>query len=95
MGVRRKPVTFGWAKADRVKSKVVRIADARTNPSGAKSTLSRVVNTTELEADTEKILRKLRKFLTKNYGKRCEDFDRDCPCCRVWVRYDLLEEELG
>lgn len=48
-----------------------------------------------LEADTDKILRRLRKYITANYGERCPDFDKDCPCCRVWVRYDLLEEELG
>lgn len=53
------------------------------------------VDTAELEADTDKILRRLRKFISKNYGERCKDFDKDCPCCRVWVRYDLLEEELG
>lgn len=48
-----------------------------------------------LEAETDKMLRRLRKFITKAYGERCPDFDKDCPCCRVWVRYDLLEEELG
>lgn len=53
------------------------------------------VDTAELEADTDKILRRLRKFIAKNYGERCNDFDKDCPCCRLWVRYDLLEEELG
>lgn len=53
------------------------------------------VDIAELEAGTDKVLRRLRRFLTENYGERCPDFDKDCPCCRVWVRYDLLEEELG
>lgn len=48
-----------------------------------------------MDADADKALRRLRTFLTEYFGERCPDFDKDCPCCRVWVRYDLLEEELG
>ena len=28
--------------------------------------------------------------ITEHWGERCPDFDADCPCCKAWIRYDVL-----
>ena len=32
----------------------------------------------------------MRRELLKNWGRRCLEFDRDCPLCRVWQTYEDL-----
>lgn len=29
-----------------------------------------------------------KKFITKNYGKKCRDYCFSCPVCRVWRIYE-------
>ena len=32
----------------------------------------------------------LEEALEKLYGKRCNDYEKDCACCRVWEIYDTI-----
>lgn len=39
-------------------------------------------------------LKRLKKSVRKDYGKRCEDFNLNCPVCQRWLMIDLLEDYL-
>ena len=32
----------------------------------------------------------LSDWIERNYGKRCLDYNKDCPCCKAWKCYDYL-----
>lgn len=32
----------------------------------------------------------LEQMIEKLYGKRCPDYEKDCPCCQAWVIYDTI-----
>ena len=36
-------------------------------------------------------LKELKKWLEKNFGKRCRPFAKNCPCCEAWKLYDNIE----
>ena len=35
----------------------------------------------------------LEKWVIRNYGKRCPDYEKDCACCKAWKCYDYLVME--
>ena len=45
--------------------------------------------TKEIEDDLDEN-RILFKWMIKNYGKRCPDFEERCACCVAWNLYDRL-----
>jgi hypothetical protein len=47
-----------------------------------------------MDKSTEKILKKLKKYTKKYWGKRCEDYNAGCILCVVWEAVDSLEEVL-
>ncbi len=44
----------------------------------------------EEEIDIEFDNKDLKKWIIKYYGKRCPDYEEDCPCCEAWKHYDWL-----
>ncbi len=44
-----------------------------------------------------RLIRELRRFVTKNYGKRCKTYNPFCAACVMWHAFDTIEEgaELG
>ena len=32
----------------------------------------------------------LKKWIMKNYGKRCPDYEKDCIVCKKWKLFDKL-----
>ena len=32
----------------------------------------------------------MKRWITKFWGKRCPDFEKDCGCCKAWKAYDYL-----
>lgn len=32
----------------------------------------------------------LKKWLIKNYGKRCSDYEKECVVCNKWKLFDKL-----
>jgi len=40
------------------------------------------------------ILRALKGWINRNYGKRCGERAKRCPTCLSWAIYDLLESFL-
>ena len=38
------------------------------------------------------IIRDLKQFITKNYGKRCPDYNPFCGTCIMWDAYDTIKE---
>ena len=39
-------------------------------------------------------IKKLKRWITKNYGKKCKIFNPCCPCCIMWRLFDDLQELL-
>ena len=35
----------------------------------------------------------LKKWIEKNWGKRCPDYEKSCALCRAWTCYDYLMSE--
>lgn len=31
-------------------------------------------------------------FASENFGERCNEFDKNCPCCRLWKLRDAVRE---
>ena len=48
----------------------------------------------EQSKETVDILKKLKDYLTKQYGKRCITTTSGCITCIVWSHYDTFELEL-
>jgi hypothetical protein len=42
----------------------------------------------DYEREGEKFLTHFVGFATEQFGERCEDFDADCACCKIWKLYD-------
>lgn len=44
-----------------------------------------------------KFVFELKKFIIKNYGKKCPDFNPFCAVCIMWHSYEIIKEgtELG
>jgi len=36
------------------------------------------------------VKRRLEKYLRRFYGKRCTDFQEECPLCQQWAAFDRL-----
>ena len=43
------------------------------------------------EIDTEKENNLLAEWITRNYGERCKDYDKNCHCCKAWDYYAKLK----
>ena len=53
--------------------------------------------TTNSEMKTKPIkqiidLKELSKYITANFGKRCEEYEYSCLCCRTWRIFDDINE---
>jgi hypothetical protein len=46
------------------------------------------------ELTTVVSLKALKAYIKKNYGKRCKDFNISCPVCKMWLAYDILEDDI-
>ena len=44
------------------------------------------IDTYDIETDI--FLRQYQSYVKKNYGKRCNEVDKDCPCCKAYMLYD-------
>jgi len=47
---------------------------------------------TKYAKETINIVFKLDKFLTRNYGVRCDEFEAGCVVCEVWAKRDDLQK---
>lgn len=45
-----------------------------------------------VEYQTGTNLSKFRDWINENFGKRCPDYEKDCPVCKTWKLYDELKE---
>jgi len=36
--------------------------------------------------------KQLEKWIVKNFGKRCPEFEEGCACCKAWRCFDYLME---
>jgi hypothetical protein len=48
-----------------------------------------------LDKSTEKILRRLKKYARKNWGKKCPDFNDFCHVCLIWRSIEDIERVTG
>jgi hypothetical protein len=46
----------------------------------------------EMKEQLDAHLKKLDKFIKKEYGRRCKEYDKDCVVCQA---YDLVDEAKG
>jgi len=37
-------------------------------------------------------LRGFKKYAAEMYGRRCESFDADCVCCKLWKTFDEVTD---
>lgn len=37
-------------------------------------------------------MEKIRKFIEKEYGKKCPDYEDGCCVCRIWFLFENLKE---
>lgn len=42
------------------------------------------------QANLDKENKILEKWVVRNYGKRCQDIEKECECCKAWKYYDYL-----
>jgi len=40
----------------------------------------------------DKWVKDLKNRLKTEVGKKCKDFNFNCPICQVWMAYDILED---
>lgn len=40
----------------------------------------------------KKNLLELKKFIIKNYGKRCKEYNPFCTACIIWHAFDTIKE---
>lgn len=38
-----------------------------------------------------KFMTRFGKFITKQYGPRCDMRSPGCPCCEIWAAFDLVD----
>ena len=36
-------------------------------------------------------MNKLEEAMEAHWGKRCPDYEQDCPCCEAWDEYDEMK----
>ena len=41
--------------------------------------------------EAKQILKSMKKYIIKGYGKRCPKLACKCPCCEAWIVYDLIK----
>jgi hypothetical protein len=44
----------------------------------------------EFDLDSLEIRAAMRRFLNKWYGEPCDEYDPDCPVCKVWSTTDAF-----
>lgn len=42
--------------------------------------------------DSAQIIGYLKAYVTRCYGARCPDYDKDCCVCRAWEAVDIIED---
>lgn len=42
------------------------------------------------DKETAKEMNRLKKFITKRYGKECKSYSCGCIVCRVWIAFNNL-----
>ena len=40
-----------------------------------------------------KFFKRFKKFIRKNYGRRCSEFEPSCVVCKLWKVYDDCKDE--
>src|SRR5262245_8735439 len=48
----------------------------------------------EYEAEAEKFLTHFVKFAHEQFGERCEDYEPECACCKMWHLYDEVAKHV-
>lgn len=48
----------------------------------------------EIEKENSDFLKVVKKFISVNYGKRCEELGEGCVICQMYCIYDLLKTHL-
>ena len=43
-----------------------------------------------LESEGRTIKERCVAWMEEYWGDRCPDFDKDCPCCKAWVAFDVV-----
>lgn len=38
----------------------------------------------------EMIVNLVKMWMLKNWGKRCKEYEKDCPLCKAWKYFDYL-----
>ena len=49
----------------------------------------------KVEKENKEFLKSVKKFISKHYGKRCEEVTGGCYVCQMYAIQDLLETHLG
>ena len=48
------------------------------------------IKTQLIDFDEQNENKILEDWITRNYGKRCPDYHKECACCKAWKCYDYL-----
>jgi hypothetical protein len=40
----------------------------------------------------DEFMRSVHDFVQEMFGDRCDDFDPDCPTCKLWQLHDQMRE---
>ena len=49
---------------------------------------------TRLRLESEMLVLHIDRFVTKNYGVRCDEHEDGCPICFMWQERDRIKEFL-
>ncbi len=45
----------------------------------------------DYDAAAEKFMAAFDAFVREQFGERCETFDPECPCCKLWKLRDQVD----
>jgi hypothetical protein len=64
----------------------------RNKPMGNKMTNNFLFADAEFEAERKAVVAHLRRFILRQYGPRCEEFEAGCPVCEMWARHYSIRD---
>jgi hypothetical protein len=45
----------------------------------------------QLDREKKAMLKPLKKYILRGYGRRCKEFAWGCSTCDAWLAYDILD----
>lgn len=46
----------------------------------------------DYDEKSDAFMRTVQDFVREMFGDRCDDFDPDCPTCKLWQLHDQMRE---